>query len=99
MDDRRSRAGEEVRPRQRAKAKPGRSEEHTSELQSQFHLVCRLLLEKKKQRTYDQVPIVSLNTPIKSNGPGSGQMQSTAEQYSAVEPRFPLASNQAQAVA
>src|SRR5438309_1183022 len=28
-----------------------RSEEHTSELQSQFHLVCRLLLEKKKNRT------------------------------------------------
>src|SRR5689334_24487468 len=28
-----------------------RSEEHTSELQSQFHLVCRLLLEKKKKRT------------------------------------------------
>src|SRR5689334_24189887 len=27
---------------------PLRSEEHTSELQSQFHLVCRLLLEKKK---------------------------------------------------
>src|SRR5689334_23983617 len=28
-----------------------RSEEHTSELQSQFHLVCRLLLEKKKPPT------------------------------------------------
>src|SRR5689334_23774893 len=28
-----------------------RSEEHTSELQSQFHLVCRLLLEKKKTET------------------------------------------------
>src|SRR5580693_6464704 len=28
-----------------------RSEEHTSELQSQFHLVCRLLLEKKKNQT------------------------------------------------
>src|SRR5689334_23406237 len=28
-----------------------RSEEHTSELQSQFHLVCRLLLEKKKKKT------------------------------------------------
>src|SRR5258705_9770549 len=28
-----------------------RSEEHTSELQSLRHLVCRLLLEKKKQRT------------------------------------------------
>src|SRR3989442_9876547 len=27
----------------------GRSEEHTSELQSRPHLVCRLLLEKKKQ--------------------------------------------------
>src|SRR5438309_11514291 len=27
-----------------------RSEEHTSELQSQFHLVCRLLLEKKKEK-------------------------------------------------
>src|SRR5689334_23608485 len=26
---------------------PARSEEHTSELQSQFHIVCRLLLEKK----------------------------------------------------
>src|SRR2546430_11934375 len=29
---------------------PGRSEEHTSELQSQSNLVCRLLLEKKKNR-------------------------------------------------
>src|SRR4051794_41421546 len=28
---------------------PTRSEEHTSELQSPVHLVCRLLLEKKKQ--------------------------------------------------
>src|SRR5689334_24270727 len=27
-----------------------RSEEHTSELQLQFHLVCRLLLEKKKKK-------------------------------------------------
>src|SRR5690625_5089695 len=29
----------------------GRSEEHTSELQSRGHLVCRLLLEKKKERS------------------------------------------------
>src|SRR3989449_4270123 len=28
-----------------------RSEEHTSELQSRLHLVCRLLLEKKKTKT------------------------------------------------
>src|SRR5438309_8323557 len=31
-----------------------RSEEHTSELQSQFHLVCRLLLEKKKKKKRHQ---------------------------------------------
>src|SRR5699024_11255025 len=31
-----------------------RSEEHTSELQSRFDLVCRLLLEKKKSRRYVQ---------------------------------------------
>src|SRR2546429_2539214 len=30
----------------------GRSEEHTSELQSRLHLVCRLLLEKKKKNQY-----------------------------------------------
>src|SRR2546422_3680660 len=29
-----------------------RSEEHTSELQSRLHLVCRLLLEKKKKQTH-----------------------------------------------
>src|SRR2546422_5691532 len=29
---------------------PERSEEHTSELQSRLHLVCRLLLEKKKKK-------------------------------------------------
>src|SRR2546430_10161866 len=33
-----------------------RSEEHTSELQSQSNLVCRLLLEKKKKRTYSHSP-------------------------------------------
>src|SRR2546430_17060510 len=39
----------EERPRGRADAPRGRrSEEHTSELQSQSNLVCRLLLEKKK---------------------------------------------------
>src|SRR5689334_24535435 len=32
-----------------------RSEEHTSELQSQFHLVCRLLLEKKKNSNLQQL--------------------------------------------
>src|SRR5258707_13935160 len=35
----------------RCSAPPGRSEEHTSELQSRQYLVCRLLLEKKKPPT------------------------------------------------
>src|SRR3712207_8497773 len=34
----------------RQQRKPPRSEEHTSELQSRQYLVCRLLLEKKKQK-------------------------------------------------
>src|SRR3989449_7711520 len=33
----------------------GRSEEHTSEIQSRLQLVCRLLLEKKKKNKYDWV--------------------------------------------
>src|SRR5207253_10989648 len=37
--------------RQRRHRAPVRSEEHTSELQSRGHLVCRLLLEKKKNST------------------------------------------------
>src|SRR5438876_6734033 len=35
----------------RGRAYQSRSEEHTSELQSPVHLVCRLLLEKKKNNT------------------------------------------------
>src|SRR2546422_1422875 len=38
-----------------------RSEEHTSELQSRLHLVCRLLLEKKKKHT-TTVSLHHLNT-------------------------------------
>src|SRR2546429_3710968 len=40
------------RPGQGAGSICGRSEEHTSELQSRLHLVCRLLLEKKKKTIY-----------------------------------------------
>src|SRR5688572_31399285 len=62
--DRTSPSGSERRPEppraRRAGGKPGcrarrRSEEHTSELQSQSNLVCRLLLEKKKNNTYAKV--------------------------------------------
>src|SRR3712207_7771069 len=37
----------------RGPRRPGRSEEHTSELQSRQYLVCRLLLEKKKKIKYN----------------------------------------------
>src|SRR5438309_8940745 len=53
---RRSRGGPPCRGRAPASPRErrvgDRSEEHTSELQSQFHLVCRLLLEKKKNISY-----------------------------------------------
>src|SRR2546430_11766547 len=42
-------SGDSQRASVRASATGGRSEEHTSELQSQSNLVCRLLLEKKNQ--------------------------------------------------
>src|SRR2546430_4048928 len=38
----------------RLRGSPNRSEEHTSELQSQSNLVCRLLLEKKKRIYVDK---------------------------------------------
>src|SRR2546429_5328798 len=40
-----------------------RSEEHTSELQSRLHLVCRLLLEKKKTDTIDAATVMSVLMP------------------------------------
>src|SRR5207249_6753013 len=41
-----------------------RSEEHTSELQSRFDLVCRLLLEKKKRSTKHKIKIKTQNKVI-----------------------------------
>src|SRR5437764_8579372 len=38
-----------------ALALPPRSEEHTSELQSPMYLVCRLLLEKKNKKKYNNI--------------------------------------------
>src|SRR3989442_10893472 len=46
----------------------GRSEEHTSEIQSRPHLVCRLLLEKKKKKdTTHTAAIKTLRTPTSQN--------------------------------
>src|SRR2546430_7496287 len=52
---------------------PPRSEEHTSELQSQSNLVCRLLLEKKKKR--------------RRMIPRTASSQSTCHSYSLLVPR------------
>src|SRR2546429_2582414 len=45
-----------------------RSEEHTSELQSRLHLVCRLLLEKKKLST-DRFPVEQITEPAPYSRP------------------------------
>src|SRR2546430_4136410 len=52
------------RSRKNASGLPRRSEEHTSELQSQSNLVCRLLLEKKKicSRVHDTAVHVAFAT-------------------------------------
>src|SRR3712207_7825830 len=51
---------------------PGRSEEHTSELQSRQYLVCRLLLEKKKYSDYDMRPLRSVAALLSpAHGTGS----------------------------
>src|SRR5256886_4498475 len=46
---------------------PARSEEHTSELQSQSNLVCRLLLEKKKKQA-GRVSAVAQPSTLHGNG-------------------------------
>src|SRR2546430_9197461 len=43
----------------------GRSEEHTSELQSQSNLVCRLLLEKKKNHRIERPPPSAAHDKLK----------------------------------
>src|SRR5258708_14141576 len=47
--------------RPRSSLTASRSEEHTSELQSPDHLVCRLLLEKKKKHTHEKIPTQSIS--------------------------------------
>src|SRR5688572_32369882 len=50
-----------VTPSMKSITKNGRSEEHTSELQSQSNLVCRLLLEKKNH-SCSKIPMCTHNT-------------------------------------
>src|SRR5690625_6151782 len=57
----RSRSSDARRRQMRSSGWKTRSEEHTSELQSRGHLVCRLLLEKKKEsRRADEVRTIEV---------------------------------------
>src|SRR5256886_7757514 len=53
------------------RSKPARSEEHTSELQSQSNLVCRLLLEKKKTQHEDDRCLFDELLPFRLNIPAA----------------------------
>src|SRR2546425_8641045 len=57
-DDQKAVEHPEVRPLS------GRSEEHTSELQSLAYLVCRLLLEKKKNACVNEIPLLFAVTHV-----------------------------------
>src|SRR5437870_8201328 len=58
-----------------------RSEEHTSELQSRGHLVCRLLLEKKKKdKNSGLIQCLKLPTSVKANN----NVSSSVDQHSIV---------------
>src|SRR2546429_1670535 len=50
-----------------AQVPDGRSEEHTSELQSRLHLVCRLLLEKKKEDKIESTGSVRFVLLVRTN--------------------------------
>src|SRR5207244_4577370 len=60
-----------------------RSEEHTSELQSPDHLVCRLLLEKKKEAKItanSKLPETNANTPLNIKALQAKVTQNKAEE-------------------
>src|SRR5205809_1766992 len=64
----------------RASCRPAiaRSEEHTSELQSRLHLVCRLLLEKKKVVRPGRGGAVATGSPAHPTGRGGEVMPATS---------------------
>src|SRR5256884_4560971 len=63
-----------------------RSEEHTSELQSRLHLVCRLLLEKKKQRAATNIPSTAFTSVSLT---GSASLSSYRSRLPASTPILP----------
>src|SRR2546423_6629707 len=59
---------------------PPRSEEHTSELQSLAYLVCRLLLEKKKDGEQDPHEVAGPREPQAERRAGEGEKQAREKQ-------------------
>src|SRR2546422_6596083 len=59
---RRGARGDQLRAEVHTRRAHVRSEEHTSELQSRLHLVCRLLLEKKKKKNNHTMKSVNAHT-------------------------------------
>src|SRR5258708_16952018 len=71
-----------------------RSEEHTSELQSPDHLVCRLLLEKKKNAPYNNSETtfaIVITDPITKTNNGSTKIRTNRPQPSEHSTRTPHA--------
>src|SRR2546430_10634864 len=67
-----------LKPFFRASPKAKRSEEHTSELQSQSNLVCRLLLEKKKNNKTALIVLTAAITHSSTSASVYNQRDSTA---------------------
>src|SRR6266478_9266832 len=65
VDHRAAAAGHRARAGRGGRGRLPRSEEHTSELQSQSKLVCRLLLEKKKNKTELSCGCIEMKKPQK----------------------------------
>src|SRR5260370_1039181 len=71
---------------------PNRSEEHTSELQSHLNLVCRLLLEKKKQIPSRETPRPTTappRSPSRAAAPGQRTPANRADRKSTGAPTTP----------
>src|SRR5438270_9898096 len=69
-----ARSPESRPPAARLRDSGERSEEHTSELQSQSNLVCRLLLEKKKKKKKNENNKQKIKNKITNNKPHTTQL-------------------------
>src|SRR5437867_4693132 len=69
-----------------------RSEEHTSELQPPYELVCRLLLEKKNPTKRSRIPPLARGSPragTRTSAPGPRRTPAAAAPAECARPRLP----------